>query len=266
MSRNLVLAALLLLLGKVGAAEEDPQAQLVNDLVEVLRNRSGTQLLWSRMQAVQTLGKLGTEARSAVPALAEFLDDPRRKDPLMIDEAVVRTLGRIGRPARAAIPAMVRSSGKDFDLERTVQESINSILVGGDGGDVIALMRSLHDRDDGTRLRAAKALGNLGAAGKTAVPALTEALHDLDPDVRRQALRSLRRLQPDMKPSEAEVAIYVQELRDADPAVRLQAIKSLARMGPALAPALPAVLDATRDGDPDVRRLANDLINSIQPR
>jgi HEAT repeat protein len=266
MSRILVLGTLLLLSRAAGAAEEDPQAQLVSELVEVLRNRSGTQLLWSRIQAAQTLGKLGQGARSAVPALAEFLDDPRRNDPLMIDEAVVRTLGRIGRPARTAIPAMVRVSGKDFDLERLVQESINGILLGGDGGDVVALMRSLHDRDDGTRLRAAKALGDLGPAGKTAVPALIEALHDADPDVRHQALQSLRRLAPATKPTEAEVAIHVQDLRDADPAVRLHAVKSLARMGQALPAALPALLDATKDGDPDVRRLANDLINQVQPR
>src|SRR5262245_46268949 len=190
MSRPLVIAMLLFLPAGIRAgefpAQVDPQEQLVRELVDVVRNRSGDQLLWSRMQAAQTLGKLGIGARSAVPALAEFLEEPRRNDPPMLDEAVVRALARIGRPARAAIPAMVRISGKDFDLERTVKEAINTILsASSDAGDVPALMRGLHDRDDGTRLRSAKALGNLGPAARAAIPGLMEALRDPDADVRR---------------------------------------------------------------------------------
>jgi HEAT repeat protein len=267
MRRALALSTLLLLAGNALAADVDPKTQLVRELVDVLCDRSGSQLLWSRMEAAKTLAKLGPEARSAVPALAEFLDNPRRKDPPMIDEAVVHALGHIGRPARAAIPAMVRVSGRDFDLERAVHTAIDSILAaGGDAADIQALIKALLDKDVGTRLRSAKALGSLGPAAKAAIPALTEALHDADADVRHQALQSLRRVNTALKPSEAEVAVYIQDLHDPDAAVRLGAVKSLSRMGPALAPALQALDEAARDPDPDVRRLATDLLRQAQPR
>jgi HEAT repeat protein len=77
---------------------------------------------------------------------------------------------------------------------------------------------------------------------------------------------SLRRIQPTLKPSEAEVAVYMQDLQDPNPAVRLGALKSLVRMGPAVAPALPALVDMARDPDPDVRRLVTEMLNQLQPR
>jgi HEAT repeat protein len=92
-------------------------------------------------------------------------------------------------------------------------------------------------------------------------------LDRLDPaELRHQALQSLRRVNTLLKPSEAEVAVYIQDLHDPDAAVRLGAVKSLSRTGPALAPALQALDEAARDPDPDVRRLATDLLRQAQPR
>ena len=219
---NLILGILLLASGASSPGADDPQTQLAQELAEIVRDRFGTHSLWSRVQAAQTLGRMGPDSRAAVPALVALLEDAHRTDPLVIDEAVVKALGRIGRPARYAIPAMVRVSGKDFDLERTVNEAITRIISAGDSGEAPVLVKNLRDRDEGIRLRAAKTLGAMGSAGRDAVPALLEALQDRDSDVRHQALWALRQIQPGMKPTEGEVAVYVLDLRDSDPAVRLR--------------------------------------------
>lgn len=265
---NILLAGALAL--AVGAPEEGPverTARIVRQLIDVLRDEPRGQPLWSRVQAAQTLGKLGPEARAAVPALASMLDDPSRRDPLLIDEAIIHALARMGNAARPAIPAMVRASGRDFDLEHAAAAAIDTILLSPPAGpgDVPALMRDLRDRDASVRVRAAKALGTLGGAGKPAIPLLVEALKDQDADVRTLALKALRKIAPETNTGTGEVGVYVDELRDPDPGVRLQAAKALGRLGPAAASAAQALLEATADADKDVRRQATDALNRVQP-
>jgi len=264
-----LLAGLLVL--AAGAPAEGPlerTAKIVRQLVDTLRDEPRGQPLWSRVQAARTLGKLGPEARAAVPALASMLDDPSRRDPELIDEAIVHALSRMGNYARPAIPAMVRASGKDPDLERAVAAAIDTILLSPPAGpgDVPALMRDLRDRDPSVRVRSAKALGALGGAGKPAIPLLVEALKDPDPDVRLLSLKALRKIAPETNTGTGEVGVYVDELRDPDPGVRLQAAKALGRLGPPAASAAQALLEATADADKDVRRQATDALNRIQPQ
>jgi HEAT repeat protein len=176
----------------------------------------------------------------------------------------------MGNASRSAIPALVRISGKDSDLERAAVEAIDTILLSPalGPGDVPALLRDLRDRDASVRVRAAKALGSLGAAGKPAVPLLVEALKDPDPDVRTLALKALRKIAPDANAnaSGGEAALYAEQLRDPDPGVRLQAAKALGRLGPAAAAAAQPLLEATTDADRDVRRQATDALNRVQPQ
>jgi HEAT repeat protein len=268
MTTTFLAGVLLLAPGTPGEAEAERTAQIVNQLIAVLRDEPQGRPFWSRVQAARTLGKLGSEARAAVPALASMLDDPYRRDPPMITEAVINALARMGSAARSAIPALVRVSGKDTDLERAAVEAIDQILLSPPlgPGDVPALMRDLRDRDASVRVRAAKALGTLGSSGKPAVPLLVEALKDSDADVRTLALKALRQIAPNANSGGNEVGLYVEELRDPDPGVRLQAAKSLGRLGPAAAPAAQALLEATTDSDRDVRRQATDALNRIQPQ
>jgi len=263
---KLIAGLIVFLLGAGIAGAQEAQAKLVRELLEVLRDYSGTRSLWVRRQAAETLGKLGPAAADAVPALARFLDDSKDKDSELLDEAVVRTLGKIGRAARPAIPSLVRIGRRNFDLEQEAGAAIDRILLTpeSEAEDVPTLMKNLRERDASVRLRAAKLLGNLGPAGKPAVSLLTEALKDTDPDVRRMALQALRKIDPTAKPGEPEVGVFVRDLKDPDPSVRLRAAKSLGRLGPAAEPALPALLEAGQDEDPDVRRVALDALAKIQ--
>lgn len=268
MRGKLVAGLTLLLLVAGGAAAREGRARLVQELVDVLRDYGGRRSVWVRLQAAQTLGKLGPGAADAVPSLAHFLDDSTDRDAELLDEAVVRTLGKIGRAARPAIPALVRIGRRNFDLERAAAEAIDQILLTpeSESEDVPTLMRNLRDRDEAVRLRAAKALGNLGPAARPAVSLLTEALKDPDADVRRVALQALRKIDPAAKPGEPEIGVYVHDLKDPDPAVRLRAAKTLGRFGPAAESAVPALVEAAQDQDPDVRRVATDALAKIQPR
>ncbi len=267
MMTSFLAGVVLLATAAPGEAEAERTAQIINQLLDVLRDEPHARPLWSRVQAARTLGKLGSEARAAVPALASMLDNPYRRDPALIDEAVINALGRMGAAARSAIPALVRISGKDTDIERAAAAAIDQILLSPPlgPGDVPALMRELRDRDASVRVRAAKALSTLGPAGRPAVPLLVEALKDPDPDVRSLALKALRRIAPDASAGGNDVSLYVEELRDPNPGVRLQAAKALGSMGPAAGAAAQALLEATADTDRDVRRQATDALNRIQP-
>lgn len=267
MSTSILAGVILLAAGTDGQVAAERTAQLVGELVIVLRNEVPGCSIWSRLEAAETIGKLGPDAYTAVPGLAMMLDNPYRHDPEFIDEAVIRALGKIGNAARPAIPALVRISGKDPDIERAATAAINRILLSPPigPGDVPTLMRELRDPEPSTRVRAAKALGGLGPAGKPAIPLLVEALKDPDSDVRLLALKALRRIDPKAGSGEGEANLYMEQLRDADPGIRLQAAKALGRMGPAAAAAAQSLLETTTDSDPDVRRQATDALNRIQP-
>jgi HEAT repeat protein len=268
MSGQIIVGLVLLTGGQFGEAAEEKNAQLIQELVSILKDKSGARSVFTRIQAAQTIGRLGPAARSSVPALVSFLDDATRKDPTVLDEEVIKALGKIGRSSRPAIPALVRAGGKGFDLELAVNRTIDEILFSPLDGpeDVPTLIRNLRDRDASVRLRATKVLQSLGTVAKGASPQLTDALRDNDPDVRRQALLALRAVDPSRAPGEPEVSLYVLELKSPDDFARMRAAKALGRLGAVAAPALPALLVATADSDPDVRRLAMDAINRIQPR
>jgi hypothetical protein len=264
MTRNVIVVVCLLAAAGTAAAEA-PLPPLVGQLTDLVRDTNAP--LWTRVNAAETLGKMGFEASAAVPALAEFLVDPLRADPLVVDEAIVQALGRMGNPARKAIPAMMRVASKSFDLERLVVASTDHIFAAGaDAGEVPALTKALYDKKDPVaRLRAARLLGSIGPIAKDkAEGPLTEALRDPDIDVRHAALLALRHVAPRTKADPAEATVFILDLRELDPAVRLAAIKSLMALGQAGTGAADALADvAAKDIDPDVRRLALQATSSL---
>ena len=83
---------------------------------------------------------------------------------------------------------------------------------------------------------AADALGRIGPAG---VPALVQALHSRDSDVRLKATEVLGRMGPDAKDS---VPDLVRLLDDPEVAVRKAAARTLGRIGPAAKDAVSALM------------------------
>lgn len=100
------------------------------------------------------------------------------------------------------------------------------------------------------RRSAARALGDLGKRGVTAIPALVRALEDPDSSVRDEAENALIRF------GEAAVPEVLPKLKDPDEFVRLRAVSVLGRIGPEAKEALPEIELAKNDSSQFVRNAA----------
>ena len=113
----------------------------------------------ARVQGAFGLGRLGQDARPAVPSLLKAL---KAEDPL-VRQAAARALGQVRPDATEAVPA---------------------------------LMACLQDPEWSVRRQAAQSLGEFGREASTASAALDGLLRDKDPLVRQAARQALGRVRP----------------------------------------------------------------------
>ncbi|HEY1190675.1 MAG TPA: HEAT repeat domain-containing protein [Gemmata sp.] len=257
----LVLVALVALAPAARADEIDDA--LAKKLGAVVRDPR--QSLWARVEAANTIAKLGPLASAATGDLVAVLGRLRGTEQQPLQEAVIEALGQIGAPARGALPALTRAANRSIDTDLALKRARDSILAAQEvPRDIELLAQQLLSRDASSRLRATKALGDLGVAARGAVPGLTLALRDPDDDVRRGAIAALQRVQPGAPSEDLARAIAV-DLRSPDANQRLLAVRTLGRLGPAAA-AVAADIDALRnDPDPEVRRSAFTALTQIPP-
>ena len=107
------------------------------------------------MVAAYNLGQIGSNARSAIPALAAALDSPNPD----VRFVVAKALGKIG--SEAAVPALVQA---------------------------------LQDKDENVRMAAAIALDNMGPESQAALPVLQKTFRDGNWFVRSHAAAAFVRL------------------------------------------------------------------------
>lgn len=103
-------------------------------------------------------------------------------------EAAARALGRLGADATVAIPALSRAL-RDNQGRVRWEAAIALAAMGKDS--ITTLIEALDEKDSKTRHAAAYALGEIGPAAVTAVPALVRSLNDQDQAVRNSAAYSL---------------------------------------------------------------------------
>jgi HEAT repeat protein len=89
-------------------------------------------------------------------------------------------------------------------------------------------LTAIHDADPKLRLKAVRALGNVGPHHPQAIPALTEALADADGNVRAQASLALLKSGPRAK---SAVPALQAASQDSDPSVRKCAADALKKIG-----------------------------------
>jgi HEAT repeat protein len=259
MKRFLIVLAMLLIPLPVAAEEDDDT--LARQLGKVVRDPRQT--VEVRIEAARMLSKLGLRAGAAVPDLMNVLNTLRGQELESLQESVVETLGQLGYSSRAALPSMAKTAGRSIDLDLALKRSTDLIITSADSQNVNALVSQLRSRDSSQRIRAVKALGNLGPAARFAVPNLLDVLNDPDGDVRRAAIAAIRQIVPDAKPTEAIIRALAADLTDPDPNVRLIALRALGRSGQAAAAASSAIDALRNDPDPDVRRAAADALSRI---
>ncbi|MEN6449155.1 MAG: HEAT repeat domain-containing protein [Thermoguttaceae bacterium] len=159
-------------------------------LLDVLKERSA-----GAWYAADALGKIGPEARTAVPILTELLRDKNRR----IRLSAASALADIDPKAEVTMPVLVElladgdqgvrscaaeATGKFGPMARTATPALIGLLT---------------DRDADVRCSAAGALGKIGPEAKTATPALNRLLHDEDEHVRDAAAESLRAIKEGKK-------------------------------------------------------------------
>jgi HEAT repeat protein len=144
--------------------------------------------VYVRAFAAWRLGNFGEAARTAVPALAAELADPRTH------VAVSAALARIGPGATTAVPALILECASP-DASRRWRAAKALGRIGPGAAEAIpALATALRDPNERVRLHAARALGRIGEATPVAAGALQTATGDPDGGVRREAETALEQL------------------------------------------------------------------------
>jgi HEAT repeat protein len=127
--------------------------------------------------------------------------------------------------------------------------------------DVSQLLKQLKSTDADNRRSAAKALGQLGADSKAAVPALTAALKDRDVFVRRFAAQSLGAIGTEAR---SAIPALKQSLNDPRMEVQTAAADALGKMGVGGIDALLAIVKNT-NADATQRSRAIAALRDIGP-
>lgn len=176
-------------LGKLGAAAAPAIPALQNaakDSDEDVRRVAVNSL--KAIQAAQTAGPSEQVAR-----LIRDLQNPDE----FVRMKAAKELGKIGSGARDALPALQKLlQDPDEDVRLVATNSIRLIQASGaPSANVQKLIQQLEAADELVRMKAAKELAKLGSAAKDAVPALQKLLRDPDEDVRRVAANAIERIQ-----------------------------------------------------------------------
>ena len=158
-------------------------------LVEALKGRSRL----VRDCAAWTLGVIGPAAAEAVPALIETIEGTGRRDTGTRASAAF-ALGKIGAEAKAAVPALqdLLARGEGIASKVAAPAALHRLM---DDKEMVTVMAdALVDPDRRVRRAAADALGDLGPAAKSAVPALMKATTDEAREVESAARYALKKI------------------------------------------------------------------------
>jgi tetratricopeptide (TPR) repeat protein len=142
-----------------------------------------------RLGAARSLKGFGSQAKEAIPALADRLQDAHQA----VRDAAGETLYTIGPDS---IPELIKSLGSPDQFRRYY----SAIVIGRFGRNATAaipvLTRALSDEDAAVRQEAARALGSMGPEAKVALPEIIKAMKDENDLVRGVAAASKRRIDP----------------------------------------------------------------------
>lgn len=179
-----------------------------------------------REVAAYALGRIGPDAATQIPELeAALLNDKSPK----VKRASAEALGRIGPNRKDVVDYLNRAFTTD-DLSVRVACIAGFANVEPQEEVVVRLSKILEAKTEPLELRraAAFALAQMSWNATSAVPALTDALKDDDPDLRRVAGWVLGLIGP---PAVSAGPQLVKELSDGEDAIRRVAAEALRRIG-----------------------------------
>jgi len=218
-----------------------------------------------RLAAASALVKLDKVTDDVVATLEDLLI----AGPSEIRWNAVGTLARAGPRARGSIPLVIKVL-KASDL----QTQLAAAYAIGDLRDVtpsaIAALIEACQRGRPRKLRyaATHSLGQIGPGAKDALPSLLSIL-DEEPtssdvelrDLRRVALEALTQIRPGDASLVPRLICALTTFKD--PVVVAAALKGLADLGAIAAPAIPVIEEIKRAASPEIRRVADQTLQSI---
>jgi HEAT repeat protein/rhodanese-related sulfurtransferase len=247
----------------------------------------------ARAEAAEELGLIGPAATAGLPALREAGKDAAARARV----SATLALALIDpKEADAAVPTLAAALKDGAAGMRAAAAAALGELGPAGGKAVPELTKALGDGDLKVRWASADALGRIGPGAKAAIPALVGALKDEQPSLRALAAQALGEIGRDGGAKDAEPAL-AKGLRDPERHVRRQAAWALAKVGAAGAPeageavkvltegltdpwewgatlavlvrfradSVPALADALKRGNVEVRKAAANLFLQLSP-
>jgi HEAT repeat protein len=192
-----------------------------------------------RVRAAEALAAIDTTPKEAVAALLTVLQD--KASPPAARKAAAVALGNRGADAKPAVPGLAAALK---DADEAVRWSATEAL-GRVGPEAAAAVPALVDalQDAAIRSIVADTLGTLGPAAQSAAPVLAKQLKELG----RPGVLALARIGTDH--AKAAVPFLIQDLRSGDHRVRWDAVIVVGAMGPLAKEAAPVLLELGRGGD-----------------
>ena len=228
-----------------------PRRAAVPSLIEALKDEEPV-----RLDAIRALGRIGPDARPALPALLDVLvkEDEIIKKTLDKDRSVgpvtVHALSQIVPVDRMSVPALIEALKDEHPFVRQHAGPHPRPEGPGAAGRRLGPGRGFAGQGGRRALDAVLALGRFGSVSQGAAPALVQALQDNNHLVRGASAMALHQVGADPK---VAVPALIGALGDKVVLVRVSAIEALAEIGkgdqevvPALAEMLKADNDAVR--------------------
>jgi HEAT repeat protein len=239
-------------------------ARTISQVVDGLSEALGDPVSEVQRNAVAALGTLEPESARAVPALIALLRKENGSND-EVREAVISTLGKFGSKATDAIPALIESFKYDpeANVTRLAYNMSGASLALSDIGTAALplLIRALSDSDIRVRCYAADALGFMKTDDAAAVHALTLALGDVNAKsiVRVRAAAAIDNIGIAAHPATPALRTA---LRDKDEAVRSTAAEAIGKMGQYARDAIPDLI-AIVNNSKEYIVVRNSAINAL---
>jgi HEAT repeat protein len=197
-----------------------------------------------RASALTALVAVRASSSLSTPRVEAGFKDPAPE----VRAAALRAVPELGGNSRSFAPEVLAALR---DPERTVRAAAIRALEPGSTAAVPVLVEKLSD--PAMHEEAAEALGNLGSAGKPALPRMVEMWPGAGRELRLKLLRAFAAIGHDAREA---LPIAIAAVKDGDAEIRSAAVHAVGRIEHEVQPKLPFLSAALGDAEESVRRSA----------
>ncbi len=214
-----------------------------------------------RVLAADTLGQIRTSA--AIGVLTTELMKPRRAsdyESILLRQTIIDGLAFAGPLAVGAIPALGRATEDDnADVRRRACDALGALGPRAEGAMNSLFERLILDENAAVQDAAANALAQVG---DPAVASLVDLLERGSPDVQWQAAKALGQVRPAAK---SAVESLRQSFDSSSTKVRIEAVDSVWKISRTPQMVAAALVKTLSDDDRQLRRRAAGLLVELKP-